>query len=219
LLVFFSGILGFSSSSGTFLPAKSYTPYLSGLLYIQRLLFLEMALPLREYPTLELSQRPRTKQLERLEVVRKKYMVIGSQSAFEEMISLRSYGRVMARSDSPAFLLRWSEDGQTVHCGDLFHISMTEFRLLSKHIIQQTDMLREELMFGWGRFIDLSGLKDDLKNAEKGFSFVTHQGNNIGNAYLQLCERACSVRRGSLTVKGNWNQKAVFKYIRAEEAL
>ncbi|KAK2684635.1 hypothetical protein QWA68_016794 [Fusarium oxysporum] len=219
LLVFFSGILGFSSSSETFLPAKSYTPYLSGLLYIQRLLFLEMALPLRDYPTLELSQRPRTKQLERLEVVRKKYMVIGSQSAFEEMISLRSYGRVIARSESPAFLLRWSEDGQTVHCGDLFHISMAEFRLLSKHIVQQTDMLREELMFGWGRFIDLSRLKDDLRNAEKGFSFVTHQENNIDNAYLQLCERACSVRRGGLTVKGNWNQKAVFNYIRAEEAL
>ncbi|EXK76399.1 hypothetical protein FOQG_18857 [Fusarium oxysporum f. sp. raphani 54005] len=91
LLVFFSGILGFSSSSGAFLPAKLYTPYLSGLLYIQRLLFLEMALPLREYPTLELLQRPRTKQLERLEVVRKRYMVIGSQSAFEEMISLRSH--------------------------------------------------------------------------------------------------------------------------------
>ncbi|KAJ9412499.1 hypothetical protein QL093DRAFT_2570572 [Fusarium oxysporum] len=49
LLVFFSGILGFSSSLGTFLPAKSYTPYLSGLLYIQSLLFLEMALTLCKY--------------------------------------------------------------------------------------------------------------------------------------------------------------------------
>ncbi|WJG37086.1 uncharacterized protein FOBCDRAFT_148087, partial [Fusarium oxysporum Fo47] len=78
LLVFFSGILGFSLSSGTFLSAKLYTPYLSGLLYIQRLLFLEIVLPLCKYPTLELLQRPRTKQLERLEVVRKKCMVIGS---------------------------------------------------------------------------------------------------------------------------------------------
>jgi hypothetical protein len=96
---------------------------------------------------------------------------------------------------------------------------MAEFRLLGKHIIQQTDMLREELMFRWGRFIDLSRLQDDLKKAEKGFSFVTYQENNVDNAYLQLCERACSVRLGGLTVKGNWNQKAVFKYIRAEEAL
>ncbi|KAH7248434.1 hypothetical protein B0J15DRAFT_562897 [Fusarium solani] len=203
LLVFFSGILGFSSSSRAFLPAKSYTPYLSGLLYIQRLLFLEMALPLREYPTLKISQRPHTKQLERLEVVRKKYMVVGSQSAFEEMISLRSYGRVIARSESPAYLLRWSEDGQTVYYGDLFHDGSTP----------------EELMFGWDRSVDLSQVKDDLKNAERGFSFVTHPGNNLEDAYLELCERACTARRDSLSPKGNWNQKAVFKYLRTEEAL
>lgn len=61
LLVFFSSILGFSLSSRAFLPAKLYTPFLSGLLYIQRLLFLEMALPLREYPTLKLLQRLCTK--------------------------------------------------------------------------------------------------------------------------------------------------------------
>ncbi|KAJ9419471.1 hypothetical protein QL093DRAFT_2591076 [Fusarium oxysporum] len=126
----------------------------------QCLLFLKMVLPLREYPTLELSQYLQIKQLERLKVIRKKYMA--------------------------------------VYYRDLFYISMAEFRLLSKHIIQQTDNVFNKR----GRFIDLSRLKDDLKNAEKGFSF-----------------RACSIRRGGLTVKGNWNQKAVFKYIRTEEAL
>jgi hypothetical protein len=52
MLVFFSGILGFTSDAENFLPAKSYTPYLSGLIYIQRLLFLEYALPFRAYPHL-----------------------------------------------------------------------------------------------------------------------------------------------------------------------
>ncbi|KAH6874603.1 hypothetical protein B0T10DRAFT_415242 [Thelonectria olida] len=50
------------------------------------------------------------------------------------MISLRSYGRVIARSESPAYLLRWSEDGQTVHYGEVFRLSMAEFRLLGLHI-------------------------------------------------------------------------------------
>jgi hypothetical protein len=36
VLVFFSGILGFSSDAENFLPAKSYTLYLSGLIYVQR---------------------------------------------------------------------------------------------------------------------------------------------------------------------------------------
>jgi hypothetical protein len=46
LLVYFSGILGFSPDARSFLPAKRYTPHLSALVYIQRLLFLEYALPL-----------------------------------------------------------------------------------------------------------------------------------------------------------------------------
>lgn len=96
---------------------------------------------------------------------------------------------------------------------------MAEFRLLGKHITRQTDLLREELMFGWDHSIDLSQVKDDLKNAERGFSFVTLPGNNLGDAYLELYERAYTARRDSLSPKGNWNQKAVFKYLRTEEAL
>jgi hypothetical protein len=49
LLVYYSGVLGFSSDARDFLPAKRYTPYLSRLIYIRRLLFLEYALPLRPY--------------------------------------------------------------------------------------------------------------------------------------------------------------------------
>jgi hypothetical protein len=47
LLVYFSGFLGFSPDAQNFLPAKKYTPCLSGLIYVQRLLFLEYTLPLR----------------------------------------------------------------------------------------------------------------------------------------------------------------------------
>ncbi|EXK23641.1 hypothetical protein FOMG_19598 [Fusarium oxysporum f. sp. melonis 26406] len=48
VLVYFSGILGFSLSLGgsAFLPARSYISNLSGLIYILRLVFLEYALPL-----------------------------------------------------------------------------------------------------------------------------------------------------------------------------
>lgn len=50
LLVFFSGVLGFSADSTSFLPARSYISNLAALIYVQRLLFLEYALPARGYP-------------------------------------------------------------------------------------------------------------------------------------------------------------------------
>ncbi|KAK2470345.1 hypothetical protein H9L39_17962 [Fusarium oxysporum f. sp. albedinis] len=48
LLVYFSGILGFTTDSTGFLPARSYTSNLAELIYTQRLLFLEYALPTQE---------------------------------------------------------------------------------------------------------------------------------------------------------------------------
>jgi hypothetical protein len=52
LLVYFSGILGFSSDCRRFQLAREYCPNLSGLIWVQRLLFLEYALPLHSYPTI-----------------------------------------------------------------------------------------------------------------------------------------------------------------------
>ncbi|KAH7231260.1 uncharacterized protein BKA55DRAFT_582081 [Fusarium redolens] len=51
LLVYFSGILGFSADLKGFLPARSYTSNLAALIYVQRLLFLEYALRVRGYPS------------------------------------------------------------------------------------------------------------------------------------------------------------------------
>ncbi|KAL7940519.1 hypothetical protein V8C42DRAFT_356200 [Trichoderma barbatum] len=74
------------------LPARSYTSYLSGLIYIQRLLFLEQALPLRPYGALGINRRPRARQLERLQAIRKKWMILGSQSAFDESFAFAATG-------------------------------------------------------------------------------------------------------------------------------
>lgn len=96
-VVFFSGILGYSDTLQSFLPARSFTSYLSVLIYHQRLLFLESLLPLQPYPSLGIKKRPRTGQIDLLNKVRRRFMVAGAQSSFDELFSLRNYGRVIAR--------------------------------------------------------------------------------------------------------------------------
>ncbi|KJZ68000.1 hypothetical protein HIM_12612 [Hirsutella minnesotensis 3608] len=115
-LVYFSGILGFSRSLDGFLPARSFTPYLSGLIYIQRLLFLEFALPFQEYPLLGVRRRPRVEQSEQLELVRKRYMVIGSQSAFEEFIRTPAR-RILGWLESLRIPRRYEDWGGCSVCG------------------------------------------------------------------------------------------------------
>ncbi|KAK2598909.1 hypothetical protein QQS21_005651 [Conoideocrella luteorostrata] len=136
-LFYSSGILGFSAESNAFLPARSLSEYpvKAHRQGHARLLYLEYALPLEEYVILGIPCRPRTKYLQRLDLVRVKYMVSGAQSPFEEMMSLRDYGRVMARTDTPPFLLRWSEDSQIVFHGDVLRLSMGDFRHLPEHLI------------------------------------------------------------------------------------
>jgi hypothetical protein len=144
--VYFSGVLGFSRDGQNFLSATKYTPCLSGLIYVQRLLFLEYALPLRVYSYLGVPRRSRLQQYERLDVVRLRYMITGSQSPLEEFQSLRDFRRVVAQADAPAFLLRWSDDGETVLYGDKFHLTMQKFRCLAEYFTVKAEKLCVELM-------------------------------------------------------------------------
>ncbi|WKT53626.1 hypothetical protein QSH57_004210 [Fusarium oxysporum f. sp. vasinfectum] len=127
ILIFASGILGFSSGLNTFLPARSYTSYLSGLIYIQRLIFLEHALPLRDYPALGIPRRPRTRQLERLEATRKTYMVSGAQSAKDDVVCVVAGGPV------PYILRPLSDDtfyfvGECYIAGYMFGKAVVDWR-------------------------------------------------------------------------------------------
>lgn len=219
LLVYFSGVLGFSAARAGFLPARSYTSYLAGLIYMQRLLFLEYSLPGRAYPLLGIAQRPRTDQVARFQPVRQKYMVAGSQSPFEELFSLLAYGRAVAGSDTPPFLLSWSDDGQTVSHGDKLSISMGQFRRLPEAMLEEASRLCAELMYDWNPPIDLSKVKDNLAETTHGFSFVTHPRNDLSEAYMQLCFRACTDQASSLAPNGNRHGPMISAYLKKVEAL
>lgn len=224
LLVYFSGVLGFSTDCSTFLLARSYTSNLAGLIYIQRLLFLEYSLPARAYPILGILRRPRTGQLERLQPVRGKYTVLGSQSPFEELFSLLAFGKAIAGSETPPFLLRWSADGQSVSHDNTLTITMETFRYLPRLILDEAGRLCTDLMYEWKPTMDLTLVKDDLINTSSGFSFVSHPQNGLEQAFLKLSVKACTSPSQPLTTrKGTWSQAAVSAYcgkeVRLREAL
>ncbi|KAH7187938.1 hypothetical protein BKA60DRAFT_527511 [Fusarium oxysporum] len=219
LLVYFSGILGFTADSTGFLPARSYTSNLATLIYTQRLLFLEYALPARAYLFFSITQRPRKGEVARLQDVRQKYTVLGSPPPFEELFSLLAFGKAITGSETPSFLLRWNDDGQSVSHGDLLTISMGSFRQLPQALLEEAGRLCAELMYDWKPSLDLTSIKDDLTNTTHGFSFVTHPRNGLAEAYLKLSFKACTSLSNPLLRKGRWDQKAVLAFWKKEEAL
>ncbi|EGU75252.1 hypothetical protein FOXB_14237, partial [Fusarium oxysporum f. sp. conglutinans Fo5176] len=212
LLVYFSGILGFSSDCRRFQLAREYCPNLSGLIWVQRLLFLEYALPLHSYLALGVQQRPQFP-MQRLNEVRQKYMVQGSLSPLAELHNLRSFGQKVAKTEPPPFLLRWSDDGNVVSYGSDLTLSMEEFRGLADHFITRSEELCDELMFGFEPHLDINMIKDDFTNAQPGFSFVSHPGNNFNSIYQDLLIQVCTSRGARLARNGHWSFQAVTSYL------
>ncbi|GKU09475.1 unnamed protein product, partial [Fusarium langsethiae] len=218
LLVYFSGILGFSSDCRRFQLAREYCPNLSGLIWVQRLLFLEYALPLRSYLTIGLQQRPQFP-TQRLNEVRQKYMVQGSLSPLAELHNLRNFGQKVAKTEPPPFLLRWSDDGKVVSYGSDFSLSMEEFRGLADHFIARAEDLCDELMFGFKPNLNVSKIKDDFTNSRPGFSFVSHPDNNFDTIYQDLLVQVCTTRGARLARNGRWSFQAVTSYLQKVTAL
>lgn len=214
LLIRFSGILGISSDSRSFLLARQYRPYTSPLIYVQRMLFLEYALPLRPYTTLGIPQRPRTHQLERLNRVREQYMVAGSQSALAELLSLRKSARVLARTEPPAFFLHWNDNGDTVYWGDKSSLRMEDFPKLAGYFVSQAEELCEKLMLGMNLEINLKQVRDDLARTDCGYSFVKHPYNGLDTKFEELLIKACTMRSEALARHGQWKWKAVSSYLK-----
>ncbi|KAJ9653233.1 hypothetical protein H2201_009164, partial [Coniosporium apollinis] len=103
-----------------------------------------------------------------------------------EFQSLRAFGRKLAETDPPAFTMRWSEDGQTAYYDDGY-ITMEAFRNFGHHILGKAEALCETLMYGWSPDLNLSEVKDDMRNTQLGYSFVQHPANGLSMAYLELC--------------------------------
>ncbi|KAJ5293540.1 uncharacterized protein N7443_009493 [Penicillium atrosanguineum] len=212
VLVYFSGVLGISSNGAHFLPAKLFTPYLSALIYIQRLLFLEYALPYREYPYLNWPSRPRTDHLTRLQNVRKQYMLPGSLTALGEFQSLRAFGKRQAALDPPSFFHHWSSDGNTVSLENV-SVTLSSFRALPAYFIRQSHELCDTLLLGLSPAVDLSAIYDPMVNNQPGQSFVSYPANHLRDQYLQLADQAAGESNFGLIQEGAWHLDAVHRYL------
>lgn len=214
LLVYFSGIFGFTSDYQRFMPARLYCPSLSGLIYVQRLFFLEYALPLFRYSVLRRPARPRIGQLEHFKAVCHPYITAGSPSALAELFSLRSFGYKIGKTEVPTCLLQWSDDDQTVRCGLDLILSMDTFRRLPTYFISRAEVLCADLMYDLKTNLTLSAFKDEMTNAASGYSFVSHSSNSIADGYRQLLLSAYFINGTNPTLRIRTSTRGLVEYKR-----
>jgi hypothetical protein len=218
ILIYFSGILGFSTDPSTFERPRNYTSKLSGLIYCARLCFLEAVLPRFAHESVGWEKRPRHGGLNLLNRVRERYMCLGCQSPFGELLSLRNFGRSLSRSDGPSFRVRWSSDAQTVSWDD-GQLSMNQVRALSNTAFDSATSCMGRLMYGLRPRLQLDHIRDCMSNQKQGYSFMLDPANNLERAYLELSSRACLDPVDGLMVGDGWNYKSVHRYLEEEEKL
>ncbi|KAJ0143398.1 hypothetical protein HZ326_13827 [Fusarium oxysporum f. sp. albedinis] len=92
-------------------------------------------------------------------------MVQGSLSPLAELHNLRNFGQKAAKTESPPFLLRWSDDGKVVSYGSDFSLSIEESHGLADRFIAQAEDLYDVLMFGFEPNLDVNKIQDDFTNS------------------------------------------------------
>jgi len=211
-IVHFSGVLGIHPYELAYRTAYDYTPFLSALLWVGRLLILEYALPLRAYTTLDVPWPARAAyadQGKRLcAEIRPTYLQRGSLSPMGYLIERLQHGRAIAKREGPRTNISWSLDGQTLDIAGS-RISMHEFRHAIHCLLARLERVTRELMFDWWPSVDLGTIKEDLSRLRPGYSFLQEPANQLQSSFKHLSRRAFSKDGKCFALRGKGRERAM----------
>jgi hypothetical protein len=210
-VVHFSGVLGIHPNELAFRTAYDYTPYLSAMIWVGRLVVLEYVLPLRPYQSLETKWPERaayTNQVERFcGQIRPKFLQRGSVSPIGYLIERLQHGRAIAKREGPRTNISWSPDGQTLEI-EGGQISLQQFRQTIHHLEADLEQTARALMLQWWPKVVLRDIKDDLSTHRPGYSFLSHPLNRMEGSCKHLSRRAFSRELG-FALQGPGREKAL----------
>lgn len=218
IVVYFAGVLAIGQDGITFERPGNYTPKLSALIHSARLCMLEATLPRFPHPDVGWGPRPSLHQDKALNKVREAFLCNGSAAPMGELLSLRAYGRVMARTDGPTFRVDWTDDGSGVKWED-GKMTMKEFRALGRRALHHVKESLDGLLAGFRPVLDLNVLHDRISNQTHAYSFVQDPRNNIDSAFLEYSEIICADPTFGLVSRNGWNMRAVRRFLKQEESL
>ncbi|KAI9763226.1 MAG: hypothetical protein M1840_000844 [Geoglossum simile] len=209
-LVFFTAVLGIDEKTLTFRQPQDYTRYLAGLIWVNKLLLLEYALPAKAWPGLKLLAREDYPDFGiRLAKVRSTYLVDGSYSPQSEILSLLAYGQFVTKQTGGRTVLSWSIDQQTV---SLYGnpISMDRYRQFPVVLIDKaTKLLYDTLLFGKQPIIDLAKIQDSMTYGVTGYWYGSLPANKLNTSMEYILEAAMMISQDQrLFQKGKISNRA-----------
>lgn len=181
-LMHFLAVCGVNPTTQVFQLVFAYTPILAQVLWIVRLVMLEYALPLVEWPELWLNNRRHVGPVaERVQSVRKKHLCEGSFSPTSSILTQLACGKAINQDHRSESNIYWSDDRQTV-----FHkgkpVVMIKIRTLFQELTHELEEILHELLFHQDvpdvplrELIDSMGAGQSFRH--DGYCFLDHNEN------------------------------------------
>ncbi|KAH8798674.1 hypothetical protein F5884DRAFT_742883, partial [Xylogone sp. PMI_703] len=169
------------------------TPTMGRILWIGRLIMLEVAVPLVGWPELRLEARHELRSVpERIQEIRRRHLCEGSFSPISSILSQLAKGKKSNDQHQEPSNINWSRDEETVYyLGP--GIRMDRLRWMCRNLIYELNILIRELMFDQPPpAIDLTTIEDTMawsaafRRLEYSFieNIKNHQKCKVGWEYL-----------------------------------
>ncbi|WKT54184.1 Helicase superfamily 1/2, ATP-binding domain [Fusarium oxysporum f. sp. vasinfectum] len=219
-IIHFTAVMGIRQQSLAFHSAHNCTSELAGLIWIGRLLFLEYALPVYSYSTL-VYEWPRRdhypSQPDRLDAIRKKYLIRGCYTPFGEIIELKAFAKSIVKREGIPGNLSWDPEGKSFMIGHDVKFKLSEFCATHCKVMKLVGERIDEMMLGLEVDIKTDEIQDDLTCRKAGWSFIQDPKNKLADTWEQLADilRSSSFR-GKPFIKGtDWQVDTCIAYLNA----
>lgn len=220
-MMHFSAVLGINKH-GEFKESYCYTTHLAALIWMSRLVMLEYALPKREYQTLGMRARTAYDDYgERLESVRRSYLISGSYRPFSDLVSLLAYGKHITKLNGRPGAIHWDKDMQGLEIKDV-RLRFDDFRQFVHGILESLEeILYDDLLFGaTPPSVDLQKLTDIMTKKQHRTSFLSEPSNGMEEGYKDLMDLMMNqveeVKR-LIDKEGKWIELKARGYLVAKE--
>jgi hypothetical protein len=219
--MYFSAALGITKD-GEFKESYCYTTHLAALIWMSRLVMLEFALPKREYRTLSWPARTAYHDYgERLEFVRRSYLIFGSYRPFSELVSLLAYGKHCTKVNGRPGVIHWDDDMQGLQIKDI-RLRLDDFRRFVHDVIESLEeILYDDLLFGAAPpSIDLRKLADVMTKKRRRASFLSEPSNGMQKGYeglMDLMMNQVEEAKRLVNKEGKWIELKARGYLVTQE--
>jgi superfamily II DNA helicase RecQ len=179
-------VRGVNPQTKRFYPSFQYTPILAHMIWMIRLLMLEVAVSEQGWPELGLESRKEIGAVagavaEHIHQLRREHLCEGSFSPASSILSQLARGQAINRVQPSEANIYWSDDRQTVfYVGK--GVAMAKVRTMCEALTVELQGLLHELLFHQSVSpVPLLQLVDSMGSAQqfqhKGYSFIDHPDN------------------------------------------